>query len=181
MFYSDQESLPSTFGPHSYMLGRVVQVIDGDTLSFTPMTIFSIFDKTKKNKSRISLRLAGIDSPETAKNGKEGQPFAVESKEFLSQTLNKIILIKPFSKDQYGRLVGIAFYFPFIVPWIKRNLCLESLRQGLSVVYHGMGSQYGDLKQEFIKAQEEASSAKRGIWSLDSFESPGQFKRNNRN
>lgn len=181
-YYADQESLPSTFSKSTYLLGKVQHVMDGDTLLFTPITLFSLFNQKSINKkSKISLRLAAIDAPETGKKGSEGQPFAIESKEFLSQTLNKIILIKPLSKDQYGRLVGLVYDFPFLVPWIRRNICLESLKKGLSVVYRGMGSEYGDMKQTFLNAQDEASRAKRGVWSLESFESPGQFKRKNRN
>jgi micrococcal nuclease len=180
-YYADQESLPSTFPNNSIMLGRVQKVFDGDTLLFTPMTLFSLFNQKQIQKSKISLRLAGIDAPETAKKGKEGQPFSMESMEFLSQTLNKIILIKPFSKDQYGRLVGMAFDFPLLVPWIKRNLSVESVRKGLSVVYRGIGSEYGDLSLVLMNAQDEASRKKIGVWSLKSFESPGQFKRNHQN
>ena len=71
----------------------------------------------------------------------------------------------------------MVYDFPLIVPWIKRNLCLESVKNGLSVVYTGRGSEFGDLKELFLKAQEEASKAKKGIWS-STFQSPGQFKKN---
>ena len=181
-YYADQESLPSTFPKNAYMIGKVHKVHDGDTLLFTPMTLFSLFNqKNSSRKSKISLRLAGIDAPETEKKGQAGQPFAVESREFLSQTMHKIILIKPFSKDQYGRLVGMAYDLPLLLPWFKRNLCLESVKRGLSVVYHGMGSEYGDLKKELMEAQKKASKDKKGIWSLPVVEMPGQFKKSQKN
>ena len=89
----------SSFKPNSYILGRVDHVIDGDSLHFTPISIFNFF-KSKSCKSKISLRLAGIDAPETPKNNSPGQPFSLESRDFLNQTLNKMILIQLFSRDQ---------------------------------------------------------------------------------
>ena len=156
---------------NALLIGRVTFVPDGDTIQFTPLL----------KKDSILLRLSGIDAPEAAKKGNPGQPFAQESRDFLSsKLLNRIIMIKTFDQDQYGRLIGTPYYFPFLLPFIKRNICVDSLSKGLSVVYHGKGEYFGGEKDLFLNAENSAKENQRGVWSLDSFETPSEFKRRHR-
>lgn len=61
----------------------------------------------------LSIRLSGVDAPESASFGMPEQPFAAEAKQFLVDNVDKrfveLVLLK---KDHYGRIVsllGFAF------------------------------------------------------------------------
>ena len=52
----------------------------------------------------LPIRICTIDTPETAKFGKEGQPFGEDAKKLLSNMVDdKIVNIRLLQKDQYGK------------------------------------------------------------------------------
>jgi len=70
--------------------GRIVGVIDGDTVDLLTQT-----------EVLIRVRLSGIDAPE------KKQPFGNAAKQALSSlAFNKTVLITGEKRDRYGRLIG---------------------------------------------------------------------------
>lgn len=188
--FQDAVDIPTKFyGPNAPCLtGRAVSVSDGDTLRFyhTP-TLFhkSTFDKKKQKLSECSLpvRICTIDTPETSKFGKPGQPYGEEAKKELQKLVDqKMIEIRLLSKDQYGRAVAQVFV-PRKIPLLRRlqrrvGVDEVLLQAGLAEVYQGMGAVYGSKgKEEYMKLEEEARQAKKGMWSQSRRESAAEYKR----
>ena len=76
---------------------KVTRVTDGDTVKVTG------------NDGKMTIRLVGIDAPETSKKKNEpGQPFSRKSTKYLtSLTLNKSVELKSYGTDRYGRTLGV--------------------------------------------------------------------------
>lgn len=152
-----------------WLRGRVVSVSDGDTVRFlhTP-TLFhkSHLDQDEKvSDVALPIRICTIDTPETAKFGKPGQPYGEEAKKCLSDlTLNKIVHIRLLEKDQYSRGVAELKAPGFL--WMKKYADQHLLKAGLAEVYRGSGAVYGHLgKDAYIQMEEKAKSSKIGMWS----------------
>jgi micrococcal nuclease len=99
---------------------QVTRVIDGDTI------------KVEGESKKITVRLVGIDAPETSKGKNDpGQPFSQRAtKHLASLVLNKIVGVKSYGSDGYGRELGEVFIE-------DRNINLEMLKAGLAEVYRG--------------------------------------------
>ena len=70
--------------------GRVVKVVDGDTVY--------VLDASN---SQHKIRLSGIDAPE------RGQPFGMKAKEYLSGLVaGKDVRVEWYKRDRYRRIVG---------------------------------------------------------------------------
>ena len=102
--------IPSSyFGPEGKVLkGRAVRVSDGDTLRF--LHVPSPFNPTRLDRSKgeklsetaLPIRICTIDTPETSKFGKPGQPFGPEAKARMKELCeDKMIWVKLLMKDQY--------------------------------------------------------------------------------
>ena len=128
--------------------GYVIKVADGDT--FTVLI----------NKKQYRIRVAEIDCPE------KGQPFSNKAKQFTSDLIfNKVVDLKIRSKDRYGRLVANVFVGTV-------DLSGALLLEGLAVHY----KKYSKNKL-YAFLEKQAKENKKGIWSLDYFELPEQFRR----
>lgn len=99
---------------------QVTRVIDGDTI------------EVKKGQTKLTVRLAGIDAPETSKKKHEpGQPFSQQSTSLLAKlVLNKSVDVKSYGADRYGRILGEVFVD-------GNNVNLEIVKAGLAEVYRG--------------------------------------------
>jgi micrococcal nuclease len=193
-----------------YLRGRVVSVSDGDTFRFyhCPTRLFhsthlppthkktnrtsssssSSNDNTDKNSLKLSdltlpVRICSIDTPETPKFGKPGQPFAVEAKEYLSNIIEqKMVQIQILQADQYGRAVAQVRYPPSwtlgLLPWLFGKYVDEQmLRAGLAEVYRGSGAVYGRLgKNAYESIESVAKTAEIGQWSSKNHESAAEYK-----
>ena len=146
--FTDLASVPSAYvGPDAPLLrGRVVSVSDGDTVRFyhAPSRLFhsSTLDTSQKMSDQaLAIRLCTIDTPETAKFGKDGQPFGEEAKNYLKEMVDqKMVHIRLLTKDQYGR--GVAELRTG--RWPFRTYTDEQMLQaGLAEVYQGGGAVYG--------------------------------------
>ncbi|WP_090827756.1 thermonuclease family protein [Nitrosovibrio tenuis] len=122
--------------PAKIIHAQVVQVVDGDSLTVAI------------DGEMVRVRLAEIDAPE----GK--QPFTIRSK----QSLTNLCLWVPaelssISKDQYGRTLA-------------RVKC-EGVDVNAEQVKRGMAWAHGEFTKDpaLSTLQEEARSAKRGLWS----------------
>jgi endonuclease YncB( thermonuclease family) len=70
--------------------------------------------------------------------------------------------------DKYRRMVGMI--------WLNdRNINLEMVREGYAEAFIEYLKE--PHKTEFLKAEREARSAKKGIWSLPDYERPREFRK----
>jgi endonuclease YncB( thermonuclease family) len=139
---------------------KVTRVIDGDTIKVTG------------NGSKVTVRMVGIDAPETSKKKNQpGQPFSRKSTKYLANlVLNKSVEVKSYGTDRYGRFLGVVFVD-------GKNVNLEMIKAGLAEVYRGKPA--GGLDPEpYWKAEAEAKKAGIGMWSLgDKYMSPRKWRR----
>jgi micrococcal nuclease len=167
-----------------WLRGRVLTVSDGDTFRFlhTP-TMFSsntLKDDEKLSETALAVRVCTIDTPETAKFGKPGQPYGDTAKEYLQLLIqDKTVKIQLLQKDQYGRAVAqvkrrglLHYWWPF-----TRYVDEEMLKAGLAEVYRGGGAVYGRKgKDAYIATEQASKSRKKGMWALADRESAAEFK-----
>lgn len=98
-----------------------LQVVDGDTVRVrhTPLLSLerwlpvSLFDAPTTAASTITVRLAAVDAPETAKFGGEGQPLADIAKALAEEELlGRKVFVKLLARDQYHRAIAtVEFLF----------------------------------------------------------------------
>jgi len=151
--------------PIRTVTGTVTKVSDGDTIHVTTP------DRTK-----LRVRLYGIDAPETPKINqrtgrvnKPGQPYGEESWRALkNKIMGMQIRLDILDIDKYKRMVGMI--------WLNdRNINLEMVQEGYAEAYvEYLREPY---RSQFISAQREAQSAERGIWSLHNYERPRDFRK----
>ncbi len=116
----------------------VAKVTDGDTVRVRHKPWWLLFPKNKGKltDTTISVRLYGIDAPET------GQPWGEEATRFVKKYLTpkRQVQVKLLARDRYGRAVGIILYrkrYAFF--WELEDLSKELLRKGLAIVFTGRG------------------------------------------
>jgi micrococcal nuclease len=139
---------------------KCTRVTDGDTIKVT------------NNGTTSTIRLVGIDAPETSKRKNEpGQPYSQNSTKHLAGlVLNKTVDIKSYGQDRYGRTLGVVFVDGM-------NVNLEMVKVGLAEVYRGR-SEKGFDNDPYHKAEAEARKAKKNMWSLgDKYISPKEWRR----
>jgi micrococcal nuclease len=96
------DSTPS-FPPAEYR-GKVVRVIDGDTIVVDVDLGFYIW-------TRIHLRLAGIDTPELRSKDPDEKLRAQEAKAFVESLVDcRWILFRPQKGKSFDRWVGSVSY-----------------------------------------------------------------------
>ena len=143
---------------------KVTRVTDGDTVKVTG------------NDVKMTIRLVGIDAPETSKKkNKPGQPFSAKSTKHLAGlVLNKSVEIKSYGTDRYGRTLGVIFVG-------EKNVNLEMVKVGLAEVYRGRPAKSLDVKP-YWNAETEAKKTGIGMWSLgDKYISPKEWRRMHKN
>ncbi|KIY48584.1 nuclease, partial [Fistulina hepatica ATCC 64428] len=139
----------------------------------------------------IHIRIAGIDAPEAAHFGREAQPYAAESLEFLqSKVLHQTVYCQLLRRDQYGRTVATVLLRPrlFLPASLVSgpSLALAMLKAGWAATYEQAGAEYGKSgKAAFLMAERQAKYSsffsrdrRRGMWAsgLDG-ETPAEYKR----
>jgi endonuclease YncB( thermonuclease family) len=135
--------------------GRVVRIADGDTVT--------VLDSSN---TQHRIRLEGIDAPESH------QAFGTQSKKNLSDMIfGKDVTVAYEKTDQYGRLVG--------------KITLEGKDINLEQVKAGMAWHYKEYQREqapedrelYAKAEDEARSARRGLWRDPDPVEPSAFRK----
>lgn len=119
-----------------FIVGRVVRVIDGDTVS--------VLDA---DKTQHRIRLSQIDAPESK------QPYSKVSKEALSALIaDKEVKVKIAGIDRYQRVLGEIF--------------IGDTNANLYLVEKGLAWAYTDYVTDprYLKAQEIAEQKKLGLW-----------------
>jgi len=123
---------------------KVTRVVDGDTIEI---------------EGGEKVRYIGIDTPETVDPRKTVQCFGVEaSKKNKELVEGKMVRLEKdiTNKDKYNRLLRYIYVGDTFIN-------LELVKQGFAYSY----SYPPDIKHQdqFMKAQEEAREAKRGLWN----------------
>ena len=129
--------------------GRVVDVIDGDTIR-----IEDDFGKTH------GIRLNEIDAPERF------QAFGVEARKAL---VNKVygtdVSVECFEHDSYGRILGKVYKHG---RWINREMVAEGWAWHVD--------RYSD-DVELAQAEQSAQKASRGLWAGRNPVPPWEYRR----
>ncbi|SFN02067.1 thermonuclease family protein [Nitrosomonas communis] len=119
-------------------IGRVVGISDGDTLTLLD-----------NQKQQIKVRLAEIDTPESA------QPYGSRAKQALSGlAYGKTVIVKVQDTDRYGRKVGRVYTDGL-------DVNAEMVRIGAAWVYRKYASD-----QNLYALEKQARKNKAGLWSL---------------
>ena len=155
--------------------GWKVTATDADTIAISRKKAsggwFDFFGSTES----YSVRIAGIDAPETTKGAKQGQPWAnaatAAAQQMIQNARNLEILIDP-SNITYGRMVGSVFAD-------NKNVGLELVRQGMAqfLPYKGKGTKQMYEASSFQAAENMAINANRGIWNTPYFQPYGDWKK----
>jgi len=134
--------------------GQVVRVADGDTIT------------VMKGKSRIRVRLYGIDTPEKT------QWYGQNAKSFTaSQVLGKTVEVQEIDVDRYGRTVGVVSVGNLV---LNKHL----VEYGYAWVYHRYCKRPFCAEWSEIEAQAKAS--RRGLWKNADAIPPWEYRRSKR-
>jgi endonuclease YncB( thermonuclease family) len=131
--------------------GEVINIKDGD----------SVVVLTSQRR-QIDVRLADIDAPE------RGQPYANRSRQLLAElAFRKTVNVVYNDADNYGRIVG-RLYAGAI------DISAEMVRQGAAWVYRDYVRD-----QSLFALEDQARTAKRGLWGLSEANiPPWEWRRN---
>ena len=144
------------------LVARVERVTDGDS-------VIAVTD----NHTKLRIRLLGIDAPELSHNGRPGQPYADEARDYLDHLIGgKTIQVDAYGRDQYNRVLGVL--------WDEQlNVNLLMVAMGYAEIYRGAPC----LVQcrELVTAETKARQDRVGMWAQGAtYESPAVFRRRRR-
>ena len=150
----DLEATESESTPDIYTKGRVLDIVDGDTIEVV------VEGKACK------VKYIGIDCPDTAHPTKPAQWFGREACEKNSELVfGKMVgLEKDISEtDRYGRLLRYVWLDDMMIN-------AELIRLG----YAQVATYPPDVKYQslFLRLESEARAEWRGLWSIPKFISP---------
>jgi len=135
--------------PESVIIGEVVAIHDGDTLSVLT------------GGRTVRVRLACVDAPE------QGQAFGSRARERLAEeAMRRTVRVEVVDHDDYGRTVGRV--------WADGSLVnLELVRAGLAWHY----TYHCPDDRALAAAEMEAKTARRGLWAEPGPVPPWQWRR----
>jgi micrococcal nuclease len=150
-----QQSAPLAEGK-----ARVTKIVDGDTVH----ALVTHAESTQPSEEKV--RLYGINAPELHPRPGQSwsdftvQPYAQEASDFLEKLCppGSEIRLDEHGRDKYGRLLAVI-----ILP-DGRDANKLLIEAGLARAYLLKGGKSDLLRQEYENAQENAKSARRGIW-----------------
>lgn len=138
--------------------GIVESVYDGDTLQvMTP------------EGTKLRVRLAWIDAPETAKPQIPGQPYGREAAEYLrSLVLGQTVTVHIVDTDRYRRMVAI--------------ITCQDVNINEAMIAAGMAEAYREYlvepyKTKYLAAEGRARQGQHGIWSQSDYIRPSEFRK----
>ena len=136
--------------------GLVVdRVVDGDTVKVT------------LDGEQVSVRLIGINTPETVKPGSPIECFGPESSDFAVDLLDGQSIVLEFDEsqgylDRYGRV--LAYVWRVLPDGTLRLFNEEAVRGGFAYERQYSDGPYA-WKDAFDDAQRDAQEAGAGLWS----------------
>jgi endonuclease YncB( thermonuclease family) len=137
----------------------VERISDGDTLA-------AITD----NKTKLRIRLLGIDSPEIPYGRKSGQPFGEEARDYLDHHIGgKTVRVDAYGPDRYHRVLAVI--------WDEQvNVNMLMVAMGYAEVYRGALCQV--YCRELEQAETQARQDRVGMGGQGAgYESPAEFRR----
>jgi len=137
--------------------GMVKTVYDGDTVVLVGRGI-----------GRITVRLYGIDAPETRKPKSSGQPYGSQARRVLMyKLLGKEVTAAVQERDQYGRTVAV-------IELEGRDINAEMVAEGMAWAYR----QYlaGPYASRYIGLEGKARRQHRGLWRENNPQPPWEFR-----
>jgi endonuclease YncB( thermonuclease family) len=158
-------SIPTSKAAIRTVTGTVTKIVDGDTVHLTT-----------PEQTKLKIRLYGIDAPETDKSNnktgqinKPGQPYGEESMNALAnKIMGKKVKVDILDIDKYRRMVCMIYLD-------DRNINLEMIRDGYAEAF--VEYLKPPYREEFLAAEREAQSARKGIWSLPDYERPRVYRK----
>lgn len=138
-----------------FELAEVVRVVDGDTIVVT----------RRGSSDHETVRLVGVDAPETVDPDRPVGCYGPEASEFLTDRLraNEAVYLETDpvqgDTDRYGRLLRYVYEFGADGPGESVNLLL--LREGYAEAYRGDH----ERESEYDEAERQAEAAGAGLWS----------------
>jgi endonuclease YncB( thermonuclease family) len=143
----------------SWERAKILRCHDGDTCTA------QFGGSTKK----VTLRLAGIDAPEVASFGSQGQPFGKESRDYTaSQLCGSLVRVVKIDTDMYGRTLAEVYRG-------RTNLNMAIVKGGYAEAYRFNGKEVD--KKAYKAAESKAKAGKLGIWQQARYESPYDYRR----
>ena len=138
--------------------GMVKAVHDGDTVVLVG-----------RGTGRVTVRLYGVDAPETRKPDSPGQPFGSQAKRVLMfKVLGKEVTAEVQDRDQYGRTVAV-------IQLGGRDINAEMVTEGMAWAYRQfLGGPYAS---RYIQLEEQARRQRRGLWRDPNPQPPWEFRR----
>lgn len=145
------------------LVGRVVSVADGDTIT--------VLDSTHEQHK---IRLSGIDAPE------KRQAFGERAKQHLSDLVyGKDVLVVWEKHDRYRRIIGRV-----LAPECDRIACRYSLDAGLEQIKAGLAWHYKQYEREqppddrlkYAASEREARERREGLWRDPDSLPPWEFR-----
>lgn len=133
----------STRAAAAELLGRVVAVADGDTI--TVLTV---------DRVRERIRLAGIDAPESR------QAFGTAAKQHLSALVfGSEVRVEYTKRDRYRRIIGR-------VTRDRSDAGLALVESGLAWHYRRYAAEQSSAdRAAYAQAEDVARAAQRGLWA----------------
>ena len=140
---------PPASSSSSDLVGRVVKVADGDTIT--------VLDASK---TQHKIRLQGIDAPE------KGQAFGKVSRQYLAgMVAGREVRVTWQKRDRYQRILGTVFVD-------GKDANLEMLKAGLAWHY----KKY-DSTPAYAQVEYEARAKKVGLWGDPNQIPPWEFRK----
>ncbi|KAF9566683.1 transcription factor [Agrocybe pediades] len=135
-------------------LGRVPAVVDYVAAG----SRFKIF--LPKDNQTLTLVLAGIKAPRTARNASEkSEQFGTEAYDFASRRyMQRDVEFEVDSIDKSGGFIGSLYVNK------TENVALTLVKEGLATI-HAFSAEGLSWARQLYDAEEEAKRAKRNIWS----------------
>lgn len=137
---------------------RVVRVIDGDTVEV------AVRDAAGAEHTE-TIRLIGVDTPETVHPRVGVQPWGLEASEFTKRLLPPgepvFLELDVEERDRYGRL--LAYLYLPNGEMLNSLLLSEGLAQLLTIPPNVKHVDW------FVSLQREARAARRGMWGVPAF------------
>ncbi len=132
-----------------------MRIADGDTVT--------VLDA---QNAQHRIRLQGIDAPESH------QAFGTQSKKSLSNLIFDREVTVEFDKtDQYGRIVGKILLD-------GKDINLEQVKAGMAWHYKEYQREQSPQDREiYARAEDEARSARRGLWADADPIEPSAFRK----
>lgn len=140
--------LPSVVSAAPQLRGRVVAVLDGDTIT--------VLDSDRRQHR---VRLHQIDAPE------KDQDFGAAAKKSLSQMIyRRDVAVATVTTDRYRREVGTVYL-------AGADINLEQIRRGMAWVYRRYSHDAG-----YLAAEQSARASRIGLWARAKPIPPWEFR-----